>query len=419
MYRIRSVQTPFTGTISVSTENPIFRKDLNDVHIQDVMVGISGGSFICEDPLDKHIITHRLGDSVIEHYLISKADDHPVHKRVSYPVLTRILPLRGNAGDGSALVHINGVNEFHRVLNGGFCEPTIVPDHLRCPTMSAITNMIYKLVEANVRRNLIADKRVDYIKFPPVDFRVVEERSFRPKNFDVEGFSEGILESLCKRKLRNGQLDYADVRELCAALLPTAHKSHFADPVFRHLVFANAITPAFFENLFRTENVDYDEKTNVSELVQNRIDNAIIDAHDVAMYPELMELYDFVVTSGYTSVYLEYILDENLLWTPTKRCNALCKYTGENDDTYSIEFIRTLEAILEDSQLIGDIANDLSDCEQFGYQNSAMDVTDIWKLELIVEDAAILITVGLSSGMATIYLDIPTVATISNSLISE
>lgn len=419
MIKITKFNIP-VDSIEIDNRIPLFGKTFGTETTDDVICS-TGAHFSCEKQLEKLVVRYGHNDSLVEHILLKPQDNTTIFTGSSFPVLTRVLPIEGSrVQNAQVYLHTKAINNFHKQYNFEFIDDSFSGQR----KVSSLLQLMYDSV-INAIKTELEEKDLQHL--PSLNLShllslgMVREQKYWDKLFQETNEVVSQILDKCYAGLRNlGNANaFLDQNDLYFIKSNLPHSQLLAHPIFSKMAKVGILTPKLFRNIFGNELVVYEDEDStedIAELIQQRIDKALVSHHDVEDMPGIISLYEFLIDSGYNSVYMEYVYRDGRL-IPTDRCRALSTYMNEEQIEEQQLFLQKLSNVLVENDIVEDL---LSNCP-IEFERDLFVFDDILKLEVIIEDgsACVSVNVGEEDIHCTIYLDFAIMSLVSNSLVTE
>lgn len=418
MIRIRKIPFLISPAVEFNTERPIVLPNYQASTI-DEMYYQSGNTVRMKDPWEKYQISLRMGDKVMDHFLLTNVIDKKLGEFPLYPVLTIVQHLNSKKERAVPILHKRGIAKVYELLN--YRKPQnflflgeIFLEHLK----REITNQLYS-------PSLLDDCVLD----------ILDECLYLTSLVHTENHAEQLcsvnmiiqeLTDLCYSGMRHSEFPTRPlIEEVLSPLFPAIPQEMLYHPISNVLMSKEEIGPTEICGLMKKHHIDIDQTAELDGLMQQRILASDFDMDDIGYYPEFIRLYQTLIESGYTNIYLEYVFQEDstkpnyLEWIPTnKSIEMINEYrSDERDLEKEQQLIFEIEDVLMGGNFLTDVSLDLESEENEVYDEETK--FQIKKIEVIVRDNSACVTLYSWALSCTAHLDFTVMALLSNSLVSN
>lgn len=364
----------------------------------------------------KYQLSHRFGNKVFDHFLLTNSNVTKLGEFPLYPIVTLIHDLSSNKiNQVQSILHKKGIEHVHdktRSVLAPFRTGTFLTEILLGYVKNELNN--YLNAEWEELNDLI-----DFFVSNQSDLSYEDQE-------ELLSLIPGVVSELVDLYYSNGtnftnNSKQTLIEEILSPLVPTIPRELFIQPFTTNIMKKGILSGKDIKKLLNSTHVDIDYSAQLDKLMEHRIDMADFDMDDITFYPELLKLAKYIYNSGYTNVYLEYeVMDGE--WYPTKNQEILNVHMCEVcDPSKELLLIHLIEQTIMNSTFMKDVCDDLISMEHNEFSPNSFDnpenFGEITKLEIIIRDAAACITVHSNALSCTAYLDFVALAVISNSIL--
>lgn len=363
----------------------------------------------------KYQLSHRFGNKVFDHFLLTNSDVNKLGTFPLYPIVTLIHELSSNKLNTiQSILHKRGIEHVHEKTRS-----VLAP--LKTGTFLTEILLDYVKNEMNNYLNTEWDELNDLI-----DMLISNQTELSCENQqELIPMIPGIVSELVDLYYSNGNnfenKKHSLIEEILNPLVPNIPKELFIQPFSNKIMTKGILSGKDIKNLLNSNSVEIDTISKLDKLMERRIDMADFDMDDITFYPELLKIAKHIYSSGYTNVYLEYeVMDGE--WYPTSNQELINEYMCEVRDPHKeVLLIHLIEQTLLNSDFMHDMCDDLISMEHNEFSPNSFDNSEkfgeITKIEIIIRDAAACITIYSKALSCTAYLDFVALAVISNSIL--
>lgn len=422
---------------------------------------------------NKFQVTIPIGDVILDHLLLSNSADKKFGQSSLYPIMTIVYPQVNPVYKCLPILHKPGITKIHNLLN-----PSSRPHYFHFLAEYILEYILQDTDLMNICQDYSGDV-LESILEPQFNamsyFHNEGQGDILPR---VNSIIHEILDTF-QAGQRHGDFPLSGVlEEILSPLFPKIPQEIQLHPFSRKILLQEELTPEDIVTSVKMDPIEQDEIHELEDMIQKRREMADIDMDDVGFYPELLDLYQTLLNSGYTDVFLEYEkLDGE--WVPTPECECFnayrsypstdtsqsegfmsstdkakldeiifgtrdythvvppvpdsklenmsasalkgCVSTSNRDRENEYGFVLEVEGIISSSQFLRDVADDLTSLEH----NSMTPPTgessfgEITRIEIIITNASACVIVYSWGLSCATFIDYTVAALISSSIVSH
>lgn len=418
MIRIRKIPFLISPAVEFNTERPIILPSYQISNI-DEMYYQSGNVLRMKDPWEKYQISVRTGDKIMDHFLLTNVIDKPLGEFPLYPVLTIVQHLSSRKERAIPILHKGGISKIYELLNphkqyNFLFLGEIFLEHLK-----------RELVQQMYSPSLLDDSILDILEEGLYTASIVHNENHADQLGSINMIIQEINDVCCSGMRHSDFPTRPLLEEVLAPVFPQVPDEILYNPVSSKLMRKEIILPEEMYDLLKKHYTVIDQTAELDELMQQRILASDFDMDDIGYYPEFIRLYQVLIESGYTNIYLEYVFQEDpthpnyLEWIPTpKSLEMVNEYKSDmRDAEKEQQLIFEIKNILMTGNFLSDISLDLESVEEDAYDQEPQ--FPMKKIELIVRDNSACVTIYSWALSCTAHLDFTVMALLSNSLVSN
>lgn len=418
MIRIRKIPFLISPAVEFNTERPIILPNYQ-ISTIDEMYYQSGNHLCMSNPWDKYQISLRVGDKIMDHFLLTDVTDKPLGKFPLYPVLTIVQHLYSKKEKAIPILHKRGIEKVYEVLNpykqhNFLFFGELFMEHLK-----------RELCQQMYSPSLLDDSILDILEDGLHTASMVHNENHADQLGSINVIIQE-LNDLCYSGTRHSEFPTRPlIEEVLSPIFPNIPEEIFHHPISSKFLSKDEIQPEEIYDMMKKYHVQIDQTAELDELMRQRILASDFDMDDIGYYPEFIRLYQVLVESGFTNIYLEYVFQEDpthpnyLEWIPTKKSLEMVNeyQSDERDPEKEQQLIFEIEDTLMAGNFLSDISLDLESVEEDVYDHEP--VFPMKKIEVIVRDNSACVTLYSWALSCTAHLDFTVMALLSNSFVSN
>jgi len=418
MIRIRKVPFLTNHFVELCTEKPIVLTNYQVPSIEETYYQ-SGNKLQFKDDWEKYQISLRMGNRIMDHFLLTNVPNKRLGEFPLYPVLTIVQTLGQKRERAIPILHKRGIERIYELLNPR-----------KTHNLAFLAEVLLEQIRKEITAQMYGPSTIDDSILDILD-ECAHLSSFahNESHADQVGSIHSMLQEI--NDLHYSGLRYSEfptrplIEEVLAPLFPYIPDEMTHHPVSKSFLRKREITGDDIKSILRKYQVEIDHTAELDKLMEQRMLMSDFDMDDVGYYPEFSCLYQTIIESGFTNIYLEYVFQEDqtkpnyLEWIPTKKSlEMINEYTSDRRDLEAEKhLIIDIEDIFLDGDFLRDISLDLETVEENEFDPNEM--CNIKKIEVIVRDNSACVTVYSWALSCTAHIDFTVMALLSNSFITN
>lgn len=417
MIRIRKVPFLTSHFVELCTEKPVVLTNYQVPSIEETYYQ-SGNRLQFKDDWEKYQISLRMGNRIMDHFLLTNVPNKRLGEFPLYPVLTIVQTLGQKKERSVPILHKRGIERIYELLNPR-----------KTHNLAFLAEVLLEQIRKEITNQIYGPSTIDDSILDILD-ECAHQASFAHNecHADQVGSIHSMLQEI--NDLHYSGLRHSEfptrplIEEVLAPLFPYIPEEMIHHPISKAFLRKREITGEDIRAILKHHLVTIDNTAEIDKLMEQRILMSDFDMDDVGFYPEFPRLYQIIVESGFTNVYLECVFQEDptkpnyLEWIPTKRSLEMVnEYTDERDTDAEQQLIFEIEDTFLGGDFLRDISLDLESVEEDEFDPNEM--FNIKKIEVIVRDNSACVTVYSWALSCTAHVDFTVMALLSNSFITN